>query len=38
MPIYSPPLRYGSDFFLKKEIIMHVLFKNVKNTHFFNVI
>jgi hypothetical protein len=34
----SLPLWYGGGFFLKKDIVMHLLFKNVKNTHFFNEI
>jgi hypothetical protein len=32
--IISPPLWYGSGFFPKKNIIMHLLFKNAKNTFF----
>jgi hypothetical protein len=32
--IKSPPLWYGSGFFPKKNIIMHLLFKSAKNTHF----
>ncbi len=36
--IKSPPLWYGSDFFLLKKFIMHLLFENAKNTHFLNEI
>jgi len=36
--IKSPPLWYGSGFFPKKVIIMHLLCKNAKNTHFLNEI
>jgi hypothetical protein len=32
--IKSPPLWYGSGFFPKKIIIMHLLFKNEKTVHF----
>jgi hypothetical protein len=32
--IKSPPLWYGSGFVVKKYIILHLLFKNEKNTHF----
>ncbi len=35
MAIYkSPPLWYGSGIFFKKDIIMYLMFKNVKNTLF----
>jgi hypothetical protein len=33
--IKSPPFWYGSGFFPKKNIIMHLLFKNEKNAYFF---
>jgi hypothetical protein len=32
------PLWYGSDFFLKKDIIMHSLLNKWKKTHFLNEI
>ncbi len=32
--IKSPPLSYGNDLFLKKRIIMYLLFKMQKNTYF----
>jgi len=35
-PFIKSPLWYGSDFFPTKDIIMHLLFKNAKNTHFLN--
>ncbi len=32
--IKAPPLWYGSGIFILKNIIMHLLFKNTKNTFF----